>query len=299
MGTHRHGRHNRSQHLSAVPRNASAETHFDAEEYDELKDLQAFVGGTEALMRLDAEPLPDERFDWSAIELQDEEFVSLVLMLVDECCEQLLDNEYRTIARRILARVATRDPRVLRRSANRHRFAAGLIWLAGRGSGAFPRRGRRPKSASVWGWFAVTDCTDRGRSIRSAGGLFPDADLADYTFIQDDALALGDAELIHSRYRQQLITQRDLRMRYSDERRQQRPPVVSLDGGNMVLSMEPITVLGAGKSLALDGERVGICIMLGDELNDATCYALSVPDAHKLVQCVQRALNDPPPQRSP
>jgi hypothetical protein len=261
-----------------------------------MKSLQAFVGGFDALMRLDAEPLPNEEFNWSSVEPQDETFVALVLMLVDDCCDQLLDNEYRTIARRILARVAARDPRVLRRSGNTDRFAAGLVWLAGRGSGGFAKRGSRPKSPELWRWFGVTDCSDRGRSLRAAAGLFPDADLTDYIYSGD--LALADAELLHSRYRKSLVIQRDARLALTAER-EQGSPVVSLDGTRLVVAVEPIAVLGAAKSLPLNGERLGICIVLGTELDNAKCYDLSIPDARKLVYCLQAALDDPPPRREP
>jgi hypothetical protein len=297
--------------LSAVPTNASAESHADAPQLaksgtsfapplepgaDEMKSLQAFVGGFDALMRLDAEPLPNEEFDWSSVEPQDATFVALVLMLVDECCDQILDNEYRTIARRILARVAVRDPRVLRRSENTDRFAAGLVWLAGRGSGGFATRGSRPKSAQLWRWFGVTDCSDRGRSVRAAADLFPDADLTDY--IYSGELALGDAGLLHSRYRKSLVLQRNTRLGVAAEC-EQSSPVIALDGDRLVVAVEPIAVLGAAKSLPVNGERLGICIVLGTELDNAKCYDLSIPDAHKLVYCLQAALDDPPPRREP
>lgn len=263
---------------------------------DEMEDLQAFVGGFDALMCLDAEPLPPEEFDWTSVEPQDAVFVALVLALVDDCCEQMLDDEYRTIARRILARVAARDPRVLRRSDNTERFAAGLVWLAGRGSGAFGRRGSRPKSSELWQWFGVANCSDRGRALRSAAGLFPDAALIRYDY--SDELALGDAGLLHSRYRKSLIGRRDARIRLTAQLAQ-RSPVVAADGDRLVVAAESIAVLGAAKSLPVDGERLGVCIVLGEDLDRATVYDLSIPDAHKLVSCLQAALNDPPPRREP
>jgi hypothetical protein len=259
-----------------------------------MESLQVFVGGFDALMRLDAEPLPNEEFDWSSVEPCDARFVGLVLALVDECCGELLDDEFRTIARRILARVAARDPRVLRRSDNAERCAAGLVWLAGRGSGSFGRRTSRPKSGVLWHWFGVSDCSSRGRSLRNAAGLFPHADLA--FFVKSDEPALGDAGLLHSRFRKALVTQRDIRLDMAAGR-EERSPVVARDGARLVVTVEPIEVLGAAKSLPLDGERLGICIMLGTELDDARCYAVSIPDAHKLVHCLQAALDDPPPSR--
>jgi hypothetical protein len=306
MGTHRHGRHHGSRHLSAVPTNASAESHADApqlgdrgEPYspgaDEMRRLQAFVGGYDALMHLDAEPLPSAKFEWSPIEPQDEAFVAQVLELVDACCEQMLDDEYRTIARRILACVAIQDPPVLRRSANADRFAAGLVWLAGRGSGAFARTGSRPRGPDLWRWFGVTDCSDRGRSLRAAAGLFPEGDLIHY--VNCDELALGEAELLHSQFRKSLITQRDAQLAATADA--QGSPVVSFDDGRLVIAAETIAVLGAAKSLPVKGERLGICIVLGTELDNAKCYDLSIPDAHKLIYCLQAALDDPPPRREP
>jgi hypothetical protein len=262
---------------------------------DEMEDLQAFVGGFDALMRLDTEPIPNEEFDWSSVESQDEAFVAPVLMLVDDCCEQMLDDEYRTIARRILARIAARDPRVLRRRANADRFAAGLVWLAGRGSGCFERGGSGPKSPGLWRWFSVTDCSDRGRSLRAAAGLFPDGDLG---YLYDGDVVLGDAGLIHSRFRRSLVAQRDLRIGVNAES-EQRSSVVSLDGDHLIVTAEQVAVLGAAKSLPVSGERLGICIVLGTELESAKCYDVSIPDAHKLVSCLQAALDDPPPRREP
>jgi hypothetical protein len=45
--------------------------------------LEVLVGGSDALMQLDAEPLPNDEFDWSSVEPQDQAFVTLVLALVD------------------------------------------------------------------------------------------------------------------------------------------------------------------------------------------------------------------------
>jgi hypothetical protein len=298
MGSHGHGSHHRNRHLSAVPSYGNAETYADtrAEAWsDYLQSMQVLVGGYDELMRLDAEPLPNEEFEWSTVEPQDRAFVTLVLALVDRYCEEVLDDEYRTIARRILARVAARDPRVLRRSQNTDRFAAGLVWLAGRGSGRFERSGGPPSSRELWQWFGVTDCSDRGRSLRIAADLFPADHLIGHVFPGD--LALDDAALLHSCYRKGLVMRRDTRRAVAVEDAQ-RSPVVSYDGNQLVVAAQPVAVLGAAKSLPVEGERQGICIILGTELDNAECYDVSIPDAHKLVQCLQVALDEPPPPRT-
>jgi hypothetical protein len=217
-----------------------------------MESLQALVGGFDALMRLDAEPLPNDDFDWSAVEAEDRPFVTMVLERVERYCESVLDAEYRTIARRILARVAGRDPRVLRRSRNVDRFAAGLVWLTGRGSSRFERSAGPPSSRDLWEWFGVTDCADRGRSLRIAADLFPDDHLIEHIFPGD--LALGDAGLIHSSYRAHLVRLRDLRS--ADAPAPTHPsPVVSFDGNRLVIAAVPVAVLGAAKSLPVEGER--------------------------------------------
>ena len=68
--------------------------------------LRNAAGGDEALRALDDRPLPDEDFDWAGIPVDVHDKVAEVLGLVDACCDDLLDVEYRTACRRLLARVA-------------------------------------------------------------------------------------------------------------------------------------------------------------------------------------------------
>ena len=107
---------------------------------------------------LDAEPIPDEPFDWSAVEPTDHAFVARIVELTDRACDSLLDIEFRTVARRLVARVVRRDPRALRRGQNVARAAAAFVWLAGRASGEFGRRGPRP-SHTLWDWFGVSNAS--------------------------------------------------------------------------------------------------------------------------------------------
>jgi hypothetical protein len=48
-----------------------------------LDELVALVGGAEALRHLDVEPIPDEPFDWSAVEELDRPFVARVQGALD------------------------------------------------------------------------------------------------------------------------------------------------------------------------------------------------------------------------
>lgn len=75
----------------------------------QLDHLARFVGGPDELDQLDTVPLRDESFDWSGIPEDITEKVAEVLELTDRWCIEFLDSiEYRTVTRRVLARVASR-----------------------------------------------------------------------------------------------------------------------------------------------------------------------------------------------
>ena len=252
--------------------------------------LIAHVGDADALWRLDATPLPDESFDWSAVEARDVPFVTEVLARSDKCCDAMLDTEFRTIVRRILARVANRDPRPLRRSTNVDRCAAGLVWLAGQASGEFGRRGMRT-AQRLWAWFAVGDCADRGRSLRSAAGLEPDV-IDPYSW-GTHPLTVGDPALLHSRFRSGLVAQRDALLEIESRRRKWS---MLDDGRTARVHAAPVKVVVAGKGIVAEGNRATVLVGLGDHLDDASFFALSIPDAHELVRMVQHALDAPLPR---
>jgi hypothetical protein len=254
-----------------------------SDRFDHLIDL---VGDADALTRLDREPLPDEAFDWSSVEPGDRPFVSEVIALADRYCEEMLDTEYRTITRRLLARAAARDPRVLRRSTNMQRLAAGLVWLAGRANGEFGRRGRRT-GHRLWDWFGVADCSDRGRGLRKAAGLETGSvDL----FGRPDAISLGDPALLHSRFRGDLIAQRDAILSFASS---QRRWSLRDDGRTADVSAEPIRIFAVTKGLIGESGRVAMVVAYGDNLEDARFFALSVPDARDLGSKLSRALDQP------
>ena len=222
---------------------------------------------------------------------RDAPFVREVVALSDRCCDELLDAEFRTICRRILARVAARDPRPLRRSTQVARCAAGLVWLAGRANGEFGRRGRR-SAQWLWAWFGVNGCAERGHSLRAAAGLLPDG-LDPYP--RDDVLTLGDVELLHSRYRAGLVTRRGYLLEIAERRRTWK--VEGCDGrtARVELRADPLKPLTAIKGVVPDTGRGTVIIGFGDHVDDARYVLLTVPDAHELVRMVQGALDAPFP----
>ena len=260
---------------------------------DRFADLIALVGDADALWHLDASPLPDEPFDWSVVEPRDVSFVTQVLERSDQCCHEMLDTEFRTITRRILARVAARDPRTLRRGTNVDRCAAGLVWLAGRANGEFGRRGMRT-AQRLWDWFPVGSCSDRGYSLRSAAGLDPEA-IDPYAWSRGP-VSVGDPALLHSRCRSGLIAHRDAVLEV--ENRYRKWSLLD-DGHTARVSAAPVKVVVAGKGTVTEGSRAMVILGLGAELDDANFFCLTIPDAHELVRRVQHALHAPPPNPQP
>ena len=275
----------RERHLHLVDALGLPGDDFTRSQDDLFAQLISFVGSADVLWRLDTEPLPDEPFDWSAVEDRDRDFVADVLAQSDQCCDLLLDVEYRTITRRILARVAARDPRPFRRSPYANRCAASLVWLACNSNGKFTARRPRPSASWIWSWFAVGNCSDRGRTLRRAAGL--DGDNGWY----DDPLSLGDPTLLHSRFRQAILFERH---RLLDVAEQRRTWTEHADGRVCIRHL-PAKVATAVKGVADDTGRALVYVGFGDRQEDAHYVALSITEAHELVRKVQRALDSPLP----
>jgi hypothetical protein len=268
--------------IEAPARVRPAGDDFARRQLDLFTHLIEEVGDADALWRLEATPLLDEPFDWSAVEPRDERFVREVLALSDPCCTAVFDIEFRTITRRILARVAARDPRPFRRSPHPARCAAALVWLAGQANGEFARRGRRT-AGWLWAWFGVGNCSDRGRSLRRAAGLEPE--LGSWS----EPLPLGDPALLHSRLRASLVEQRDRMLEIAGRRRTW--SVVGDDGASARVEVRAATtkVVHAVKGVLAETGRATVLIGFGEQVEDAEFVALTVPDAHELVRWVQFA----------
>ncbi len=102
-----------------------------------LDTLRRAVGGEDALDKLDTAPLPDEPFAWAPIPADIHERVTEVLQLIDQCCDELLDVEYRTACRRHLGRAAAADPDIFRRRGRAETAAAAICWVIGKANDLF------------------------------------------------------------------------------------------------------------------------------------------------------------------
>ena len=195
----------RSFGAEAIARAAAGLSTFlddDDEEYGVLWLLELEVGGSDALEALDAAPLTDEPFDWAGIEDDIRPVVRETLELVDGCCDALLDVEYRTICRRVLARAASRSPKVFRRKARTDIGAAAIVWLVGQGNKLF---WGRLSASDVAAHFGVSGTlSDRANTLRKAAGIFEEE------YHQSSwATRLGDPALLHSQRRAAIMAERD------------------------------------------------------------------------------------------
>jgi hypothetical protein len=248
-----------------------------------LEPLYALVGGADALDALDTDPIPDEAFDWSVVAEFDRAFVASVLELTDRYCNDVLDVEFRTITRRLIALVAQRGPGALRLSPDPGRVAAAFVWLAGRANGEFGRRSMR-SATRLWARFGVGNASDRGRALRRAAGLQVEQ-TSDRTW--GDELAVGDASLLHSSVRASLIARRNALLAIDRVGRRWHPRA----DGKVEVRARPAAVITAGMGAVSDTASPMMLLGLGDDLDDADFFALTIPEAKSLVARVQHALD--------
>lgn len=155
------------------------------------------VSGPEALEALDAAPLPDEAFDWTGIPDDVHDRVAEVLARCDRCCDEVLGAEYRTAARRLLARVARDGPEVFRRRGRADTAAAAICWSVARANDAFDQRRGGLTQKALLAHFGAQQGSipQRAATLLRAGG-FP-RDPFD--------LSLGSPRYLVSRRRQHIV----------------------------------------------------------------------------------------------
>lgn len=164
-----------------------------------LASLAGPVGSEEALWSLDAEPLPDEPFDWEGIAADISSQVEEVLQLCDRYCDEHLEVEYRTACRRLLARIARGDPEVFRRRARADTAAGAVCWAIGRSNRLF-RSDIYVKD--MMAWFGIKGgVSQRAATLLRAAGI--DADRFKFHS------RLGTPDLLVSSRRASIIGSRD------------------------------------------------------------------------------------------
>lgn len=160
------------------------------------------VGGRPALLALDADPLPDEPFDWSVVPDDIREPVAETLGWLDRLADERFDVEFRTACRRYLAAAVTGDPEIYRRRGSTTSAAAVIAWLVGRANGLIARGGDSLAAGDLWPFFGLkSPASSRGQAFRKAVGL------EGYSYSYTDSL--GRPEWLTGPTRAGLVRRRD------------------------------------------------------------------------------------------
>ena len=150
----------------------------ESENFDHsmLDWLALDVGDPIQLDQLDDDPLPDEPFRWDGISDDVTARVHEVLAFIDRCCEEMLDLEYRTACRRVLARVASREPDVFRRKGRAETAAAALVWIVGKANDLFEQRTGGMQVRDLMSHFGLgqSSVAQRAATMLRAGGFNDD-----------------------------------------------------------------------------------------------------------------------------
>lgn len=188
----------------------------DADDFEEGRVAEVIqmlladaVGGLAELRRLNVRPLPDEPFSWAGIPHEVHGKVEEVLELCDRCCDELLDVEYRTAVRRLLARAAALDPEVFRRRGRSDIAAAALCWAVGKANDLFAplrpdEQGLRTRAKDLLGFFGLSQGSVSQRATTLLRGA--DVPMDPWGGWSGD---LGSPDLLVSSRRRRIVRQRD------------------------------------------------------------------------------------------
>jgi Domain of unknown function (DUF6398) len=167
------------------------------------------VGDRIQLDQLDDNPLPDEPFRWVGIPDDATARVQQVLALADRCCEEMLDFEYRTACRRVLARVASTDPEIFRRKGRAETAAAALVWIVGKANDLFELRTGGMQVRDLMSHFGLGQgsVSQRAATMLRAGGFHDD------TYY----VRLGSPDYLVAARRRRIITMRNGYRQLSEE----------------------------------------------------------------------------------
>ncbi len=185
---------------------------LDIEDVEELLDFESYaavwlewlsdaVGGPQALLALDDEPLADRTFSWKGIATDIRDRVSEVLVLCDQFCTDELDLEYRAACRAFLSRVARGNPAVFRRKGKSNTAAAAVCWTIGKVNELFSARGMRVMDLTAYFGVSQGSLSQRADTmIRAAGYERGDV---------PGVINLGDLNLLVSTRRRSIASLRD------------------------------------------------------------------------------------------
>jgi hypothetical protein len=261
------------------------------------------VGGIDALEGLTTEPITDTGFDWSAVRDEDREVVAAVLDAAEASLggernlggsslglPPLIDDEYRAIVWRLLARISKIEPTALKKSSPA-RVCAALFWLAMRASDGFRRHGVLTADY-LWKMFGVSGCAELGRFLVRAAGVAQDPEISDRH--HSSGVRLPDPRLLHSDERTHLVKEREqlVGMILEDERRRDAARPIQLRPNGVELRGRPVVPRWATRGNGPKGKAL-VMTVFGDDEDHVEILAVSVPDARHLVSILEKALGAP------
>lgn len=165
-----------------------------------LNALRRAVGGESPLNALDTAALPDEPFGWTRVPADVHDRVAEVLTLVDGCCDTLLDQEYRTACRRLLAHAAEADPGIFRGRGRSDTAAAAFCWIVGKANRLFSPYDFTVKELAAHFGLGQGSFSGRGKRILQAVGVDPSV---------PGELDLGSSRYLTAARREQIVDERD------------------------------------------------------------------------------------------
>lgn len=128
----------------------------DIPSYEEqMLELLRETVGQVAPRDLDAAPLPDDPLDLSEVAEDVHGNVAGLAHLVDACCGELLDVEYRTACRRLLRDVAAAEPGIFRRRGRAETAAAAIVWIVVKANHSFSQREGGLTAKALGEWFGT------------------------------------------------------------------------------------------------------------------------------------------------
>ncbi|SJN21055.1 hypothetical protein FM104_02950 [Microbacterium esteraromaticum] len=168
-----------------------------------LRDAAARIGGFETLAALDDAPLPDEPLRLHDVPDAAREAASVVGEHLDRACTEFFKSvELRTAARRLLVQIAQVEPLTIVRGKPVN-TALAICFIIGHANGLFSRSPAGLTIKSLSAYFAVKNPpNDRASALLSVLDI-------NYYDWQDDGYPLGDAALLVSSVRTELIRVRD------------------------------------------------------------------------------------------
>jgi len=253
-------------------------------------------GGIDNVEALTSEALPSDPFNWEVVPVADRDVVQTMLGLIEPVCQDHLHSEYLTVMRRLIEFAVVHPEQPLRTRTSPDRLAAALLWVA-----LVANMDRLVMSARqtrlIWWWFDVTSCTRLARNMATKLGFRPEPRFGEPVGWDEDlGVYVRDPALLTSRCRMALIAQRDrtneIILEQEERERLMRPMVRS---GNQVRMRLVETDFALSARTSLDSGRQVVVLALGGTPTDPDeMFALSIPEARRLLTGVQSAVDSLP-----